>query len=49
MRKGEQFVMGEVRMRARERIRWPATLILLAGALVLAPVPWWRLRARSEI
>ena len=22
MRKGEQFVMGEVRMRARERIRW---------------------------
>ena len=23
MRKGEQFVMGEVRMRARERVRWP--------------------------
>jgi zinc/manganese transport system permease protein len=49
MRKGEQFVMGEVRMRARERIRWPAALVLLAGALVLAPVPWRRLKARSEI
>ena len=43
MRKGEQFVMGEVRMRARERIRWPAAFVLLAGALVLAPVPWRRL------
>ena len=49
MRKGEQFVMGEVRMRARERIRWPAALVLLAGALVLAPIPWRRLRPRSEI
>jgi zinc/manganese transport system permease protein len=49
MRKGEQFVMGEVRMRARERVRWPAALALLAGALVLAPVPWRRLWARSEI
>ena len=43
MRKGEQFVMGEVRMRARERIRWPAAFVLLAGALVLAPIPWRRL------
>ncbi|MGC1790104.1 MAG: metal ABC transporter permease, partial [Pseudolabrys sp.] len=43
MRKGEQFVMGEVRMRARERIRWPAALGLLAAALLLAPVPWRRL------
>ena len=41
--------MGEVRMRARERIRWPAALVLLAGALVLAPIPWRRLRPRSEI
>jgi zinc/manganese transport system permease protein len=49
MRKGEQFVMGEVRMRARARIRWPAALVLLAGALVLAPIPWRRLRPRSEI
>ena len=43
MRKGEQFVMGEVHMRARERIRWPAAFVLLAGALVLAPVPWRQL------
>jgi zinc/manganese transport system permease protein len=49
MRKGEQFVMGEVRMRARERIRWPAALVLLAGALVLAPVPWRQLWSRREI
>jgi zinc/manganese transport system permease protein len=45
MRKGEQFVMGEVRIRARERIRWPVTFVLLAGALLLAPVPWRRLWA----
>jgi zinc/manganese transport system permease protein len=45
MRKGEQFVMGEVRMRARERIRWPAAIVLLAGALLLAPFPWQRLWA----
>jgi len=45
MRKGEQFVMGEVRIRARQRIRWPATFVLLAGALLLAPVPWRRLWA----
>ena len=49
MRKGEQFVMGEVRMRARERVRWPAALVLLAGALALAPVPWRRLWTRREI
>ena len=48
MRKGEQFVMGEVRMRARERIRWPAAFVLLAGALVLAPVPWRRLWMRPK-
>jgi zinc/manganese transport system permease protein len=47
MRKGEQFVMGEVRMRARERIRWPAALGLLAAALLLAPVPWRRLWPRQ--
>ena len=43
MRKGEQFVMGEVRMRARERIHWVASLGLLAFALLVAPVPWPRL------
>jgi hypothetical protein len=38
MRKGEQFVMGEVRARARERIRWSASLGLLAVALLFAPI-----------
>ena len=47
MRKGEQFVMDEVRARARERIRWSASLGLLAFALLLAPVPWRHLWVRS--
>jgi zinc/manganese transport system permease protein len=47
MRKGEQFVMGEVRARARERVRWGAGLGLLALALLLAPLPWRRLWARA--
>jgi zinc/manganese transport system permease protein len=47
MRKGEQFVMNEVRARARERIRWSASVLLLALALLLAPVPWPRLWARA--
>jgi len=47
MRKGEQFVMGEVRARARERVRWSASLgLLLLALLLLAPValrhPWVR-------
>jgi zinc/manganese transport system permease protein len=46
MRKGEQFVMGEVRTRARERIRWAGGLGLLAFALLIAPIPWRRLWAR---
>jgi zinc/manganese transport system permease protein len=49
MRKGEQFVMDEVRARARERVRWSLSLMLLALALMLAPIPWrslWVLRAR---
>jgi zinc/manganese transport system permease protein len=40
MRKGEQFVMAEVRARARERARWGMALGLLALAGILAPVPW---------
>jgi len=48
MRKGEQFVMDEVRARARERARWAASLGLLAFALLLAPVPWRRLWARGR-
>ena len=47
MRKGEQFVMGEVRARARERVRWGASLVLLALALVVAPVAWRSLRMRA--
>ncbi|HLX13940.1 MAG TPA: metal ABC transporter permease [Bradyrhizobium sp.] len=46
MRRGEQFVMGEIRARARERIRWGASLALLVIALLLAPLPWHRLRVR---
>jgi zinc/manganese transport system permease protein len=47
MRKGEQFVMNEVRARARERIRWGASLCLLALALLFAPIGWRRLRAKA--
>src|SRR5438552_1223674 len=47
MRKGEQFVMGEVRARARERIRWGASLGLLALVLLFAPIGWRRLRIRA--
>lgn len=46
MRKGEQFVMGEIRARARERVRWVASPGLLAIALLLAPLPWRRLLTR---
>ena len=46
MRKGEQFVMGEIRSHARERVRWSASLGLLAAALLLAPFPWRRLWVR---
>jgi len=46
MRKGEQFVMGEVRARARERIRWSVSLGLLVVALLFAPLPWRRLWGR---
>jgi len=47
MRKGEQFVMNEVRARARERVRWIAGPALLVLALLSAPLSWrhlhWRL------
>jgi zinc/manganese transport system permease protein len=49
MRKGEQFVMGEVRARARERIRWSASLTLLALGLLLAPISWRGLWSRSAV
>jgi zinc/manganese transport system permease protein len=44
MRRGEQFVMHEVRARARERIRWIAGVPLLALALFIAPGGWRLLR-----
>ena len=47
MRKGEQFVMGEVRARARERVRWAAGVGLLAFGLLFAPVSWRRLWKRA--
>jgi zinc/manganese transport system permease protein len=47
MRKGEQFVMGEVRARARERVRWGVSFVLLLLGLLLAPVRWWRFFRRS--
>jgi len=43
MRNGEQFVMGEIRARARERVRWSVSLVFLAFALLSAPIPWRRL------
>jgi zinc/manganese transport system permease protein len=50
MRRGEQFVMDEVRARARERVRWVVSTSLLALAVIAAPLPWRRLwpRHRSQ-
>ena len=41
MRRGEQFVMGEVRSRARERARWACGGALLAAGMLVFP---WRRR-----
>jgi zinc/manganese transport system permease protein len=49
MRKGEKFVMGEVRARARERVRWGVSLGLLAFALLFAPVPTAFTLARRRV
>lgn len=40
MRKGEEFVQGEVRARARERNRWSGGLIDIALAFLVAPLSW---------
>ncbi len=48
MRKGEQFVMNEVRARARDRIRWLVGAGLLALAALIAPLAWARLLARAR-
>ena len=37
MRRGEEFVMREVRARARERVRWIAGAGILALAFIIAP------------
>src|SRR3979411_2920133 len=47
MRKAEQFAMDQVRARARERVRWGASLGLLALALLFAPIVWRRSRLRT--
>jgi len=44
MRRGEEFVMREVRARARERVRWVAGGAMLAMALVIVPTSWRILR-----
>jgi zinc/manganese transport system permease protein len=48
MRNGEQFVMAEVRGRARQRVRWAASFAVLALALLVAPVPYRRIGARAR-
>jgi zinc/manganese transport system permease protein len=40
MLKGERFVMGEVRARARARVRWSASACLLVLAALVGPIPW---------
>ncbi len=44
MRKGEEFVMTEVRGRARERLRWPLGAAMLIAGLALAPGVFTRVR-----
>ena len=46
MRRGEEFVMREVRARARERIRFVTGGVLLVLALMVAPLPWQQLFSR---
>jgi zinc/manganese transport system permease protein len=49
MRNGEQFVMREVRARARERVRWVAAVLLALLALSAAPVRWRRLWSKRNM
>lgn len=44
MRKGEEFVMNEVRLRARSRVRWIVSAAMLVIAFLVAPVRWSTLR-----
>ena len=49
MRNGEQFVVSEVRGRARQRVRWAVSFALLALALLVAPARWRRVWARARV
>ena len=42
MHKGEQFVMAEVRARARERVRWVLSAGFLIFAVMVVGAPWQR-------
>jgi zinc/manganese transport system permease protein len=47
MRRGEEFVMSEVRSRARERVRWMVGAGMVALALLLMPGALGLLRQRA--
>jgi zinc/manganese transport system permease protein len=50
MRRGEEFVMREVRSRARERVRWTLSACMVALALLLMPaVPGLLRRAAAKL
>ena len=49
MRRGEQFVMTEVRARARQRLRWAGSSALLALALLVTPALCWRILAGARV
>ena len=48
MQKGERFVMGEIRARARERARWLAGGLALALGVVVVPGVWGALRRQAR-
>src|SRR5206468_4320520 len=49
MRRGEEFVMREVRARARERVRWMLGAGMVALALLLVPGALGLLRQRAAM
>lgn len=48
MRRGEEFVMREVRSRARARVRWIAGALAIALALLLAPGSFTKIRSLAR-
>ncbi len=48
MQKGERFVMGEIRARARERARWLAGGLALALGVVVVPGVWGALQRQAN-